>query len=148
MIIEKATTADIAELSELLAILFHQEQEFKPDHQLQAIGLQTIITNPDIGIILIARIDNKIIGMVNILYTVSTALGGRVGILEDMVVLPEHRGLGIGSDLLNAAITTARNNGCLRITLLTDNDNETAHAFYEKQGFVRSAMLAFRMLLD
>lgn len=148
MIIEKATTADIAELCELLAILFNQEQEFKPDHQLQANGLQTIIMNPDIGIILLARIDNKIVGMVNILYTVSTALGGRVAILEDMVVLPEQRSLGIGSDLLNAAITTARNSGCLRITLLTDSDNETAHAFYEKQGFVRSAMLAFRMLLD
>lgn len=147
MIIEKATTADIAELCELLAILFNQEQEFKPHHQQQVNALQTIINNPDIGIILLARTDNKIVGMVNILYTVSTALGGRVAILEDMVVLPENRGMGIGSKLLNAAITTARDSGCQRITLLTDSNNEIAHAFYQKQGFIRSVMLVFRKLL-
>lgn len=147
MIIEKAKIADIAELCELLAMLFQQEQEFKSDQQLQTNGLQSIITNPDLGNILLARIDNKIVGMVNILYTVSTALGGRVAILEDMVVLPDNRGLGIGSELLNAAITTVRDSGCQRITLLTDSDNEIAHGFYEKHGFVRSQMLAFRMLL-
>ena len=147
MQIEKATVNDIPELCQLLAILFNQEAEFKPDRQAQQTGLQAIISNPDIGIILLARHKDKVVGMVSLLFSISTALGGRVAMLEDMVVLPEQRGLGIGSALLNAAIKTARDNGCLRITLLTDSDNETAQGFYEKQGFVRSQMLAFRRLL-
>ena len=147
MQIEKATVNDIPELCQLLAILFNQEAEFKPDRQAQQTGLQAIISNPDIGIILLARHKDKVVGMVSLLFSISTALGGRVAMLEDMVVLPEQRGLGMGSALLNAAIKTARDNGCLRITLLTDSDNETAQGFYEKQGFVRSQMLAFRRLL-
>jgi ribosomal protein S18 acetylase RimI-like enzyme len=147
MRIEKATVNDIPELCQLLAVLFSQEAEFTPDHQAQQTGLQAIISNPDLGIILLARHNNKVVGMVSLLFSISTALGGRVAMLEDMVVLPEQRGLGMGSALLNAAIKIARDNSCQRITLLTDSDNAIAQGFYEKQGFVRSAMLAFRRLL-
>jgi GNAT superfamily N-acetyltransferase len=145
--IETATLDDINALCDLLAVLFSQEAEFKPDYQAQQTGLQAIISNPDIGIILLARHNDKVVAMVSLLFSISTALGGRVAMLEDMVVLPDKRGLGIGSILLNAAIKTARESGCQRITLLTDSDNEIAHKFYEKQGFTRSAMLAFRRLL-
>jgi GNAT superfamily N-acetyltransferase len=147
MIIDKATLNDITELCGLLGILFSQEAEFKPNTAVQAAGLRLIIEHPDIGIILAARRDNKLVGMVSILFTVSTALGSRVAILEDMVVLPTERGSGVGFSLLNAAITTAHEQGCQRVTLLTDSDNETAHAFYEKQGFTRSQMVVFRRLL-
>jgi len=124
--------------------LFSQEAEFEVDGHTQQTGLQAIISNPELGIILLARHKDKVVGMVSLLFSISTALGGRVAMLEDMVVLPEQRGLGMGSALLTAAIKTARDNGCLRITLLTDSDNAIAQGFYEKQGFVRSAMLAFR----
>lgn len=147
MIIDRATVDDITELSNLLTLLFSQEVEFKPDATVQATGLQSIIANSDVGIILVARHSGKIIGMVNLLFTVSTALGGRVAILEDMLVLPTKRGTGVGSNLLNAAIVTARETGCKRITLLTDSSNEMAHKFYEKQGFTASQMLPFRLRL-
>jgi GNAT superfamily N-acetyltransferase len=147
MVIEKATVQDITELCGLLDILFSQEMEFKPDAEAQERGLRAIVTNPDVGIILVARHNEKVIGMVNMLFTVSTALGGRVALLEDMVVLPSQRGSGIGSRLLNAAISTAREHHCQRMTLLTDNDNTTAHGFYERHGFTRSPMLPFRRKL-
>lgn len=148
MIIEKATVEDITELCCLLDILFSQEIEFKPDSNAQQSGLRAIITNPQVGVILVARHNDNLVGMVNILFTVSTALGGRVAILEDMVVLPSKRGLGVGSQLLNAAIATARENNCQRLTLLTDSDNEKAQGFYEKHGFTRSSMLPFRLVLS
>jgi GNAT superfamily N-acetyltransferase len=147
LIIETATLDDINALCDLLTILFSQEAEFKPDRQAQQTGLQAIISNPELGIILLARHNDKVVGMVSLLFSISTALGGRVAILEDMVVLPDKRGVGIGSALLNAAISTARDSGCQRITLLTDSDNAIARGFYEKHGFVRSSMLAFRRLL-
>ncbi len=146
-VINKATLDDIAELCGLLDILFSQELEFKPDANAQTRGLRMIVEHPDVGIILVARQGAKLLGMVSLLFTVSTALGGRVAILEDMVVLPTERGAGIGSDLLTAALITARDQGCQRVTLLTDSGNEIAQYFYEKQGFTRSQMLAFRQLL-
>jgi GNAT superfamily N-acetyltransferase len=147
MVIEKATIEDITELCGLLDILFSQEIEFKPDADAQERGLRAIVSHPDVGVILVARHNKQLIGMVNILFTISTALGGRVALLEDMVVLPSQRGSGVGAQLLNAAISTAQEHHCQRITLLTDNDNATAHGFYERHGFTRSPMLPFRRKL-
>ncbi|MDO8827295.1 GNAT family N-acetyltransferase [Methylophaga sp.] len=148
MQIQTAVSTDIPQLCLLLDTLFSQEAEFKPDSQLQALGLGAIIEGDGIGDILVAKQSGQIIGMVNLLYTVSTALGSRVAILEDMVIAPQHRGLGVGSELLKHAIDFAREKGCKRITLLTDNDNEAAHRFYEQHGFTESSMLAYRLFLD
>jgi len=142
-----AESSDIPSLCELLATLFTQEAEFNSDRDAQIQGLKSIIENEDVGDIFVVRDNNNIIAMVNILYTVSTALGTRVGILEDMVVSSEGRGLGIGSKLLEKALEFARERGCHRITLLTDHDNEIAHRFYQKHGFSLSTMVAFRKSL-
>jgi ribosomal protein S18 acetylase RimI-like enzyme len=85
--------------------------------------------------------------MVNLLYTVSTALGARVALLEDMVVAPQARGRGLGSALLTHAIAHARSQGCRRITLLTDGVNDSAQRFYARHGFTGSGMVPMRMSL-
>lgn len=146
--ITPATLTDIPSLCRLLDMLFTQEAEFQPDRVAQQRGLAAIISDPRVGHILVARQGDEIVSMVNLLYTVSTALGGRVALLEDMVVAPQARGHGVGNVLLSSAIEHARQQGCLRITLLTDADNQVAQAFYRKQGFVASAMLPMRLVLD
>jgi GNAT superfamily N-acetyltransferase len=143
-----ASSNDIPDLCELLDSLFNQEAEFKPNREVQASGLAVVIDDPKVGDILVARKDGQIIGMVNLLYTVSTALGERVALLEDMVVSPNERGQGVGSDIIRQAVDFAKEKDCKRITLLTDDDNSGAHRFYERHGFSRSSMVAFRMLLD
>ncbi len=147
MQINLATAQDLPDLASLLTVLFTQEAEFVPDHAAQLRGLERIVTNPEVGVILVARTEGRAVGMVNLLFTVSTALGERVAILEDMVVMPESRGGGTGSRLLEAAIETAKAAGCRRITLLTDNSNVAAQRFYARQGFVRSAMVPMRLAL-
>jgi len=147
MQIEKATPADIPALSELLSALFSQEAEFTPNSEAQAKGLNQIIGNPEVGAVLVAREGGQVVGMVNLLFTVSTALGGQVALLEDMVVSSQARGAGVGSELLDQAISFARAQGCKRITLLTDRENESAQRFYGKKGFVVSGMVPMRRSL-
>lgn len=147
MHIEKATLADIPALSELLSILFAQEAEFIPNPEAQQRGLALIIGNAEMGTVWVAKQDQCIVGMVNILFTVSTALGERVAVLEDMVITPAQRGQGVGTALLSAAVAWAGIQGCKRITLLTDRTNSAAQRFYGKQGFTASSMLAMRLPL-
>ena len=144
MQLRKAKLDDIPDLCKLLNYLFEQEEEFKPNIEIQSEGLRKIITQSDVGVIVIAIDSSKLIGMVNILYTVSTALGSRVAILEDMVVSPKVRGKGVGSKLMSYSLDLAKKNSCKRITLLTDFDNDGAHKFYQQHGFIRSSMVAFR----
>lgn len=149
MQIEIATPADIPALSALLSVLFSQEAEFRPDEAAQQRGLAAIIADPAIGQILLARdASGAVVGMASLLFSISTALGARVALLEDMVVSPQARNNGLGSELLQAAIVQARSLGCRRITLLTDLDNLAAQRFYARHGFSGSPMTPLRLLLD
>jgi GNAT superfamily N-acetyltransferase len=143
-VIELATTDDILDLVELLAILFTQEADFQPDREKQERGLRLIVESPAVGRIFVVRDRGRIISMVSLLFTVSTAEGGPACWLEDMVVRPECRGEGVGSLLLEHAIGYARSNSFARITLLTDRVNEGAIRFYEQHGFIRSEMTVLR----
>lgn len=148
MKITRAVSADIPELCILLHDLFSRETEFEPERDAQIRGLAAIINEPAVGDILVARKSGRVLGMINVLYTVSTALGGPVAVFEDMIVSPDYRGVGVGSALLAHAIEQARSKDCRRISLLADSDNEDAHRFYHRHGFSRSSMVSFRQLLD
>ena len=143
-----ATTNDIPQLCTLLAILFTQEADFQPDTRKQSAGLRQIIEHPETGRILTLREGDEIIGMVSLLYVISTACGGKVALLEDMIVHPDRRGNGAGGKLLEAAIEHARREGCLRITLLTDRANNAAIRFYLKHKFEISEMSPLRLSLE
>ena len=142
-----ATDDDLDALSELLRILFGQEVEFRPDRERQVAGLRAILGRPDVGQVLVLRDGPVAVGMVSLLFLPSTALGGRVALLEDMVVRPEWRRNGAGSRLLDAAIASARAAGCLRVTLLTDGHNAGSRRFYARHGFSPSAMVPMRLAL-
>ncbi len=140
-----ATLEDIPQLCGLLEQLFSQEAEFTPDSARQTRALKQIIENENIGSIYVAHRDGSAIGMVNMLYSVSTALGERVALLEDMIIDAAHRGENIGASLLEYALTCSREKGVKRVTLLTDGDNKAAHRFYENMGFEASGMVPFRL---
>lgn len=143
-----ASVDDIPQLRELLATLFTQEADFQPDANKQSTALRQIIENKKVGHILVLREGDTVIGMVNLLFTVSTACGGKVALLEDMIVQPQYRSGGLGGKLLQAAIEMAKRKGCVRITLLTDRANDAAIRFYNRHGFDMSGMLPLRLTLN
>ena len=139
-----AKLEDLDVLCELLFELFSQEVEFIPNKEVQEKALKTIILNENIGDIYVATIEEKVVAMVNILYTISTALGNKVAIFEDFIVDISYRNQGIGEKLIDFVFEDLKAKNIQRITLLTDNDNIKAHRFYEKKGFVKSSMAPFR----
>ena len=142
-----ARPEDLEQLVALLGLLFEDEEEFAPDADKQRRALQAIVSDPGVGRLFVAREGERIVAMANLLYTVSTAEGGRAALFEDLVVLPERRGRGIGSALLRHVIDAARKEGLTRVTLLTDRGNKRAQALYRKMGFVASTMTAMRLKL-
>ncbi len=146
--VRKAIEIDMPRCTELLGILFSQEHEFTPDADAQSRALLMIIRQPELGQIFVIEMDGIIQGMVMLLFTVSTFLGKKVALLEDMVVAPAWRGKGIGKELIDYAVDFARREGFGRITLLTDSDNAAAQQFYLSRGFTKSEMAVFRKLLD
>lgn len=142
-----ATVADLPQLADLLAELFTLESDFKPEGDKQLRGLQLILDNPALGRLFVLRIDGKVEGMANALITVSTAEGGRVLLLEDVIVRREHRGGGLGRQLVEHVLDWAQAQGMMRVTLLADRDNHAALDFYRRLGFEHSQMLVLRKSL-
>lgn len=131
----------------MLPLLFAQEADFAPDADRQTAGLRLILDQPETGHIDCAVTADGIIGMVSILFTVSPAEGGRAAWLENLIVHPEWRAIGVGDRLLREAIHDAKLAGCKRLTLLTDESNTVAMRGYARAGFVRSRMVPMRLML-
>src|ERR1700759_5708662 len=104
VIIEPATEADLDELSELLGELFAQESDFRPNKEKQLRGLRLSFEQPNRGGVFVLRRDGSIVGMINLLFPISTAEGGFVVLLEDLVIHTEYQGHGYGAKLLQHAI--------------------------------------------
>src|SRR5438045_9630685 len=88
------------------------------------------------------------VGIINLLFTISTAEGGFVMLLEDLVVHKQYQGKGYGSKLLQHAIDFAKKKNFLRITLLTDRPENVAQAFFREHSFVDSSMIPMRVWIS
>lgn len=142
--IDFATAEDLPQLADLLAELFALESDFAPDRDKQLRGLRLILDNPALGRLFVLRIGGQVAGMANALITVSTAEGGRVLLLEDVIVSREHRGGGFGRRLVEHVLDWAHEQGMTRVTLLADRDNHAALDFYRRLGFWPSHMTVLR----
>jgi len=145
VVIEPATEADLDELSEMLGGLFSQEGDFRPDKEKQLRGLRLIFEQPSRGRVFVLRQNGAIVGMINLLFTISTAEGGFVILLEDLVIHQQYQGKGYGSKLLQHAIDFAKQKNFLRITLLTDRPENLAQEFFRHHDFVESSMIPMRL---
>src|SRR3954447_14121282 len=130
VVIEPATEADLDELSEMLGDLFSQESDFRTDKDKQLRGLRLIFEQPSRGRVFVLRHDGVIVGMINLLFTISTAEGGFVVLLEDLVVHKTYQGKGYGAKLLQHAIDFCKQKNFLRVTLLTDRPENLAQEFF------------------
>ncbi len=145
--VEMATLEDLPALTELVMDLFSMSGDFQPDRETQERGLRLILEQPSRGRIAVVRNNDQIFGMVNMLFTISTARGGFVILMEDVVIHPHHRGQGYGTMLLDHVVDYARQKEFLRITLLTDRISAESQEFFRKQGFEYSNMIPMRRLI-
>jgi GNAT superfamily N-acetyltransferase len=146
--VEMATIEDLPEMTELVMELFAMSAgDFKPNRDLQERGLRLILEQPSRGRIAVVRNKDQIFGMVNMLFTISTARGGFVIMMEDVVIHPRHRGQGYGTMLLDHVIEYAKQKGFSRITLLTDKISADSQEFFRKHGFEYSNMIPMRLLI-
>lgn len=140
-IIRRARNSDIPSLIRLLEILFSIETDFRIDESKQRTGLEMMLNDEMNRCIMVAEKDLKVIGMCTAQLLVSTAEGGYVALIEDVVVSKEHRGEGIGSDLLLAVERWAAAKGVKRLQLLADRNNILALDFYKKMSWNNTQLI-------
>ena len=83
---------------------------------------------------LLAELDGRPVGFALFFTSYSTFRTRPCLYLEDLLVLPEHRGAGIGLALLRAVAAEAVRRGCPRLDWSVLDWNEEAIAFYRRHG--------------
>ena len=133
--IRRAKHADISGMIRLLRILFSIETDFAFDEGKQQRGLEMMLGDPTNRCIMVVEFKQQIVGMCTAQILVSTAEGGIVALIEDLVVEEACRGQGIGRELLLSIEGWATARGARRIQLLADQNNTQALEFYKKMNW-------------
>lgn len=148
MLIREAVPTDIDSLVSLLSELFSIERDFTFDARVQARGLALMLDGcGKHRTIKVACDGAKILGMCTAQTRISTARGGITAVVEDMVVNKDHRGKGIGSQLLRAVEQWAVLRGIDRLQLLADRDNTPGLTFYEKENWQPTQLICLTKFL-
>ena len=98
-------------------------------------GLRAILEQPNRGRIFVVRTDYEIMGMANVLFTISTAMGGFVILLEDVIIHPEFRRLGYGTQLVQYVIDFAKRKDFLADHSFDGSDQCREPTVFPKTGF-------------
>ncbi|KOP57651.1 GNAT family N-acetyltransferase [Pseudomonas tremae] len=94
----------------------------------------------------LAWLDGKAVGMVNFIYHRSNWSIHNACYLQDLFVAPEHRGTGVGRQLIEFVYATAKADGCDKVHWLTHESNATAIQLYERIA-ERPGLIQFRKAL-
>jgi GNAT superfamily N-acetyltransferase len=148
IVYSEASAADIADLVNLLSILFGIEKDFNADFTKQQKGLDLLLKNSTTATIQVARNQaDQVIGMVSAQLVISTAQGAPSAWVEDMVIDSAYRGQGIGKQLLQNALDWAKNKGATRAQLLVDIENSEALGYYQHLNWESTQLQARRVFL-
>lgn len=92
-----------------------------------------------------AYVEGVLKGIAHYLYHRSTWTAGNYCYLQDLFVDESTRGLGLGRALIEAVEAEARKAGASRVYWLTQEDNATARALYDKLAD-RSGFIQYRKI--
>ncbi len=139
IVVRRAQHDDLKAMAALLEELFEIEKDFTADLKRQLRGLKLLLSLPT-AFLFVAKANNRVVAMVSLQGFVSTAMGGSVGIIEDMIVTQKYRGQGVGKELFKTLLLKSEELGYTRLSLGADVRNSMAEEFYRGAGFEMSHM--------
>lgn len=87
------------------------------------------------GVVLLAERGARALGVAAFATTWTLEHGGLVGWLDELYVVPEERGAGVGAALLDEGLALAARRGWLAVELEIERGHERAANLYERAGF-------------
>jgi GNAT superfamily N-acetyltransferase len=143
--VRPAAQADVDAMVRLLQDLFALEEDFRPDPRCQRRGLRLLLEGcGKHRCLLVGESQGRLIAMASVQVLISTAEGGLVGLVEDVVVHRDYRARGVGRQLMAAISAWADRHGLTRLQLLADRNNRPALQFYAALGWQPTQLICLR----
>lgn len=136
---------DVPELMPMLRAYCDFYRVEPSDERLAAL-VSALIDNPADGVQLIARDgDGTPLGFATIYWTWQTLYAARVGVLNDLFVVPASRGTGAGRTLIERCLKLCRDRGAEKLVWETAPDNAVAQRLYDGIGAEKSTWLTYEL---
>jgi GNAT superfamily N-acetyltransferase len=143
--IEKVDGRNFSEFADLVERLADYEHLTPPDAAArERLRADALSEHPKYEAFL-GRVDGRAVGYITFFFTYSTFLALQTLYLEDIFVLEEERGRGVGKALFEFCRRTADERGCGRMEWMVLTWNEPAIRFYEKCGGERLDWYVYRL---
>ena len=143
--IDTVGAADLPELMPMLRAYCDFYRVDPTDERLRALA-SALIADPSEGLQLIARdSDGTPLGFATIYWTWQTLHAARVGVLNDLFVVPASRGTGTGRALIERCRELCRERGAEKLVWETALDNTTAQRLYDGIGAEKSTWLTYEL---
>ena len=107
------------------------------DRNTFAAGFAANLNNPQQRYQL-AEVNGEVVGLIGIQIMFPLNLNCWIGEIQELVVLPQMRGLNVGQRLLAWAEDEARQNGASLMELSSGKVRTDAHRFYLREGYEQS----------
>jgi len=127
-----ATAAEAPVLGRLLHSFNTEFGEQTPSAELIAERAAPLLESGDVTVLFAGDGPD---GFAELRFRASLYTGELDAYLEELYVVPERRGQGLGRALLEAAMEHARERGARHIDLNTSEEDVAARALYERMGF-------------
>src|SRR4029453_13235779 len=96
---------------------------------------QRILADPQLRY-LVAEVSGRVVSTCTLTVIPNLTRGARpYGVIENVVTHPDFRQRGIGTQILQAALALAWEQGCYKVMLLTGRKDEATLRFYQQAGF-------------
>ncbi|MGV1049974.1 MAG: GNAT family N-acetyltransferase [Solirubrobacterales bacterium] len=97
------------------------------------------------GLLLGARAEGAFLGYACLYWHFSSTLTRETVLMNDLFVVPEARGRGVGRALIEASADVARRRGAAHLEWATAPDNHTAQRLYDSTGAERSEWVEYEL---
>jgi len=142
--IDRVGKPDLPELMPMMRAYCDFYRVDPSDEGLEALAT-SLIDNPAEGLQLIARLDGTPLGFATIYWSWQTLYASRIGVLNDLFVVPASRGTGAGRALIERCRELCCEHGAEKLVWETAPDNTTAQRLYDGLGAARSTWLSYEL---
>jgi ribosomal protein S18 acetylase RimI-like enzyme len=146
MTIETVGEADLADLLPMMRAYCDFYEVAPGDADLEALARALIADPQHEGMQLIARgEDGEPLGFATVFWSWQTLSAARAGVMNDLYVVPEARGRGVGRALIEECRRCAADRGTAELVWETAPDNETAQRLYRSLDARESRWLSYSL---
>jgi GNAT superfamily N-acetyltransferase len=141
ILIREATESDLPAIGKLLAELADAMDNVEGIDTGIALKTCRQLLNDGSSHILVAAREGTPVGFINFTVRQTVLHRGPSGLIDELVVAEEHRGRGVGKQLVLAAIEKCRRLRCCEVEVSTEKANLEAKEFYKQCGFEEKGTL-------